>query len=316
MRKFIICITLILAVSSLNVLIAGEKDSAVREHLLADSLYHAGLFPDAKTHYYTALGIKKETGDPLGAALCRLGIAKIAYFEGYYSKAQKLIEEVMPVFEKNGLYKKTFQCHQTLGDIHAKRGQYDDAVAQYRRAVGQGEEAGDARLVCQGLQSMGHLSVTRGRYYGAKLSYDLALASAPENTDSGYVYIGLGDVYAMKDEFETSITYLDSALSLAETAGDSALVSGVYGAMAHTYRRSGEYLMALDYYSKQLDIIKIRNDKLGRAKTMMNMAGIFEIRKQYAKAGDFMQEVVLIFSELNSPEAEKAKEFLRRLRNR
>lgn len=316
MRNFCICMILITAAATFQVMMAGEKDNAVREHLLADSLYHAGLFPEAKTHYFTALELKKEAGDTLGAALCRLGIAKISYFEGYYSKAQKLIEEILPVFEKNRLYKKIFQCRQTLGDIHAKRGQYDDAVAEYRRAVDQGEKADDAHLTCQGLQSMGHLSVVRGRYYGAKISYSLALSAAPGGIDSGYVYIGLGDAYAMNDEFENSLTYLDSALTMAEISGDSALFGDIYGAKAHTYRRSGDYLKALDFYSKQLEIIKSRNDQLGRAETMMNMAGIFEIQKQYARAGDFMEEVVLIFSELNSPETEKAKEFLRRLRDR
>ena len=316
MRKFLI-VSILVLFGSAAVVYAGNsnQDKAVREHLLADSLFLAGDFPQAKTHYYSALVLKEEAGDTLGGALCKLGIAKIAFFEGYYSKALKLIDDTLPVFEKNKLYKKIFQCRQTLGDIYAKRGQYEDAVAEYRRATDQGEPAGDYHLTCLGLQSLGHLSVIRGRYYGAKISYNLALSSAPSEVDSGYVYIGLSDVHTMKDEFKTSMTYLDSALTLAVTTGDSALFSGVYGAMAHTYRRSGNYLLALDFYSKQLDIIKNRNDKLGRAKTMMNMAGIFEIRKQYAKAGDFMQEVVLIFSELNSPETEKAREFLRRLRD-
>ena len=280
----------------------------------ADSLFLAGNLPEARQHYYQALNSYDKSADSLGAAYCQLGIAKIAFFEGYFTKAQKLAAGLDSLFLRNSQWIPAFETHRLSGDIFAKRGQYEDAVWHYRAGVTIGEKAGDKSLQCAGLRLLGKLSVLRGSFHGANLAFSQALEIAPSASDSGYAYVGLGDAWVVDENYPQAFAFLDSAEMQAQTSGDSSLWADVYGAKAQTYRKMGNYHRSLDYYGKQLDLIKTRSDQLGRAKTMMNMAAIFEMQKQYAKAADFMEEVVLIFEELNSPETEMAKEFLNRLK--
>jgi hypothetical protein len=49
---------------------------------------------------------------------------------------------------------------------------------------------------------------------------------------------------------------------------------------------------------------------------MMNIALMFEMTKQYAQALDLMEEVVDIMEHLDSPDAKRAEEYLKRLRGK
>jgi len=280
----------------------------------ADSLFLAGNLPQAKQYYYQALNLYDKAADTLGISFCKLGIAKLSCFEGYFSKAQKLLAGVDSLFIEKGLWLPAFECRRMMGDIYAKRGQYEEAVWHYRSAADIGKLTEDKSLYCAGLRLLGKLALQRRSFHGAVIAFHQALQNAPAASDSGYAYIGLGDAQVINDDLHLSLTFLDSAQTMAVTSADSALWADVYGAKAQTYRKMSNYHRSLDYYGKQLDIIKTRRDQLSRAKTMMNMAAIFEMQKQYAKAADFMQEVVLIFEQLNSPETEIAKEFLSRLK--
>lgn len=317
MVRFILVLLLFMFSIGIAVIASAENELTPAELIsVGDSLFTEWELSQAKTNYYSARDSYKEAGDELGKAQCNMRLAKIASFEGHFSQTQKLLADVKPVLEENGLYEDIFEYHRLLGDIFALRGQYDDAVRNYRAAADLGMKTGDSHLQCAGLRMLGNLSVKRCSYEGAKMGYGAAMQAAPGAVDSAYVYIGFGDTYAMEDKYPQSLVYLDSAQTLAEAALDSVLLAELYGAKASTYRRSGNYFRALDYYARQLEIAKTGNDKLGRAKTMMNMAVIFELQQQYAKAQDFMEEVVLLFSEMNSPETAKAKEFLKRLKGK
>gem|GEM_PF-1914301 len=317
-RIFVIAIIMSLAFFSGRLL--TEKSGAVPMvfgqtlQAAADSLFLAGNLPDAKESYYRALSAYDKSADSPGAAYCRLGLAKIAFFEGYFTKAQKLTSGLDSLFLQHNLWLSAFETHRLLGDIFAKRGQYENAVWHYRAGINIGEQTGDKAMQCAGLRLLGKLSVLRGSFHGANLAFSQALEIAPSASDSGYAYVGLGDTWVVDENYPQALACLDSAEIQARTVADSVLWAEVYGAKAQTYRKMGNYHRALDFYGKQLDLIKTRSDQLGRAKTMMNMAAIFEMQKQYAKAADFMEEVVLIFEELNSPETAMAKEFLDRLK--
>lgn len=281
--------------------------------LQADSLYESGNFSPARRNYYIAMNLKDELGDTLGAALSRFGLAKIAFFEGYYSKCLKHLEQVRPVFEAKELYRRLYSLHKMKGEIFTRRGLYDDAVAAFSKAVEQGKKAGEPRLIFRGMESLGKLSLMRNRFEGALNNFGRALSAAPSAPDSGLVYKGIAEVHARQKDYDKALAYFDMAESSAKS--DSAALAEVYGALAEVNLNRGDYRGALKCYSAQLDLIKTQQDQMSRARTMMNMAMTYEILKEYAKALDFMEEVVVIFSEMNSPEAVRANEYLKKLKS-
>lgn len=300
--------------------LSTAKDSVKKEwtknsfNLSADSLYSAGDIMSARGKYYDALNEYKETGDSLGIVYCRLGLAKISFYEGYYSQAQKLLSGIDSTFLEHGLYSQYYDCRDIHGGIYLKRGQYDEAISEYRKASDEALKAGMPRYASQSLRVLGKISTERGRYVGAKMNYAEAMSVSPSASDSGFVYLGYSDVYTAEGIIDKAFAYIDSAEALASAEKDTALFVELYGSKANIYKKAGNYLKALEFYAQQLDLIKTQDDRASRAKTMMNMAAIFELQKQYAKAADFMEEVVKLLSEMNSPEAEQAKAYLKSLK--
>jgi len=299
---------------------ASTQNETVREaiilHNRADSLLECGEYSQARAAYNEALQLKNKLGDTLGEALCRFGLGKIAFYEALYSKSLRYLNAAEPVIAENALHHQLFDSHRIKGDIYKRRGQYEDALAEYRAALNQAEVIEDRHLIFLGCQSMGKLSRVRGRHEGALINFMRALQSAPYPSDSGYAYIDVSEVLTQQNEFALALAYQDSAVMKAESAADSSLLANAYGAKGHTYRQQGDFIKAIFFYEKQLNLIKEQNDDLARAKVMMNMAFIFEMQKQYAQALDFMEEVVHIFENLNSPEAVRAEKYLRKLQSK
>ena len=299
--------------------ITVEDEDALQAQLLllqADSLLEQGIISEARQAYLNALQLKKQMGDSLGAAFCRLGLGKISFRENLFNKALKYLEEAEPALKENNLYLQLYELSILRGDIHTRRGKYEDALNQYRAALDLGSELNDLHLVSSAYQYMGKLSMIRNRLQGAEMNFLKALEQAPGPVDSGYAYISLSEAFTRQEKYSSALAFQDTAIILAQTAADTALLAEAYGAKAQTYRYLGDYIASISFYEKQLNLIKVQNDELGRARVMMNIAVIFELQKRYAQALDFMEEVVKILEELESPESIKAQEYLKQLRNR
>lgn len=299
---------------------ASIQNETVRQaivlHNRADSLLDCGEYSQARAAYNEALQLKNKLGDTLGEALCRFGLGKIAFYEALYSKSLRYLNAAEPVIAEIDLPCQLFDLHLTRGDIHSRRGQYEDALIEYRAALDRAIIIDNYHLIFLGYQSMGKLSRVRGRHEGALVNFTKALEAAPIASDSGYAYIDVSEVLTRQNEFALALAYQDSAVMKAESTADNVLLANAYGAKGNTYRQQGDFIKAIYCYEKQLNLIKEQNDDLARAKVMMNMAFIFEMQKRYAQALDFMEEVVIIFDELNNPELKKAEEYLRKLRNK
>jgi tetratricopeptide (TPR) repeat protein len=292
-------------------------ESANNDLLLkADSLYSAKDYSSARDLYSSLLDYNSHTGDSLSVAICRWGMGRVAFKQRYYSKALKYFENALGDLELYQRWDELFQLHLIRGEIYAIRGLFEEAVREYRTGADIGLSADIPHYTFLGHQALGNLALLRNHYEGAQLNFELALKNAVDASDSGYAYIGFGKTQLQQDQFTPALSYIDTAENRATVAQDTMLLAEIYGVRGEIFRRSGDYITALRNYNKQLDFIKTQNDDLNRAKTMMNIALMFEMTKQYAQALDLMEEVVDIMEHLDSPDAKRAEEYLKRLRGK
>lgn len=311
-RAFIIILTLSSSIISFAADSNEAKMEAERAQTAADSLFAIYEYPEAIKNYYVVLNYKTEAGDTLGAEKIRLQLAEIAYFEGYLSQCLKHLEKCQPVFEKYGENLLLFRSLKMKGEIFSKRANYESAIASYKRASEVGEAMGNPHLKFVGIESLGKLSLMRKRFEGAMANFDRALEAAPDNADSALAYSGIASVLAKQENYDKALAFSKVAEDVAK--GDTTALIEIYGTRADIYVIKNEYLGALKYYAMQLDMIKIQSDELSKARIMMNIAMIHEIRREFAKAADFMQEVVIIYERINSSETVRANEYLQMLR--
>ena len=280
----------------------------------ADSLFRIYEFDAAEEEYFQALKFYEQAGDSLATAYPCLGIAKIALQQGFYSKSLRLLDKCASSFEAGGDYSSLSRTLMLKGEIFAKRAQYEEAVSVFSKAVSYAEKANDRSLVFIALEGLGKISLMRERFEGALNNFGRALAAANSPLDSALIYIDLAQMYSLQSDYEKAAGYLKMAKKFAAT--DSSALTNIYGAYADFHLRQNDYLGALQYFAQQLHLLKAHDDLYSRARVMMNIAMIYEIQKQYGKAADFMEEVVRIFDNLQSPEAKRARSMLDNLKGR
>lgn len=316
--KFMFVIIPVLLISGLipakDKTIHKEAALALEAHLKADSLFDIQAYEEARGEYYRALKLKETVKDTLGAALCRLGLAQIAFWEGYYSKSLKYIEDIQPFLEAAELYPQLYALHMTRGKALSLRWQFKAAAAEFNSAAAAAEKMGDPHRAFLASETMGRLSLDGKRDEAAILHFTQALLRAPNSVDSGYAYKGLARALTLRKDYAGAVAYFDSAAAIASSPPDTALLAEVYGARGDMNHRRGDYTGAVKYYSQQLELVKAQGDELRRARILMNIAVILEKQKKIAWALELMEEAVNILERNKSPETEEARKFLQRLR--
>ncbi len=322
MRKTIYVLLIALIVATLPVTAQTGKQQpkkttlAIELHLRADSLLENGQYTDARKEYYRALELKEGAGDTLGAALCRLGLAQIALVEGYYTKSMENLNRIQPALESAKLLPQLYTLHMTRGEALNRRFLYRESTAEFNAASEIALKMRNPHKAFLASEKMGKLSLQGKRDEAALLHFSEALLKAPDRADSSRAYNGLARALTLRKDYPAAISYFDSATVIASSPPDTLLLAEIYGARGDMNRRREDYKGAVKYLSMQLELVKSQGDELRRARIMTNLAVILEKQKQVAWALELMEEAVRILEKRKSPEADEAREFLKRLREK
>ena len=162
-----------------------------------------------------------------------------------YDAAQQLLENSLTIrAQTSGDHSSTYAAGlMKLGDLAAKRGKVDDAVAFYIKAV----SLGDTPETAPGLIYLGRHSLTVRDKIAAESFIDRALAVAPAGQQAGRALTVKGNIAAANGL--PGFAELDYLQALAQDPPDSAeaaLTMETYARFLNTQNRSGEAQAMLD----------------------------------------------------------------------
>ena len=171
--------------------------------------------------------------DTVTAQVC-FWVGEQKCFAGEYETASVLFEKTIPLISPTDL---TFQsdCHNELAVCYARRGLFEEAIAQAAQIVDIDEQLGDKERLIVSLNIM-------------------------------------GSIYIMSKQPAKAEKYVLQSLQLTRELGDSAKMAVRYGTMAELRQTQGDFEQALDYAREGLRIDSLRGDQGKAAIRRVQMA--------------------------------------------
>jgi len=129
-----------------------------------------------------------------------------------------------------------------------------------------------------------------------QLSYlEKFIQPSKDSSDLANLYSNYGMLYGMQSKYDTSIQFLEKAISINEGgAGSKAALSGNYSNIAIGYQQQSNFPMALMYQQKSLKIAEENTDESSQAHTLVNIANTYVNLGDTTRAENaFMKSIVL-----------------------
>lgn len=179
-----------------------------------------------------------------------------------------------------------------IGDYYFSSFNIDSAVYYYSKAVNLAKENGFAELQASALISQGGVMLNDPRNIkSADAIFDEAravLSNFPNSKQWSAYYNYRSQLFDVKNEFETSILYLDSTLQTQVRLKDSTNLAATYLNIGNAHLRLNEFDKAIKYLLEALDIKP--NQVLGYTYYLIGIAynawdGQNELAKSYFQKG-------------------------------
>ncbi len=202
-----------LAEPLLQEVLAREPNNATALLLQGDILLGQGDMSGAISRYDLAYrrGLSAD-------ALLKLAGAYLA--SGQVAEAKKRYEDAVRVFPYRS------EGYLGLGDVHAREGNKDRALASYRQALQRAVAVSLKESIARKIVELDPTDLRtryllagyfreQYKYDGAISQYEAILALSPGNLDA---LVGLGDCYLAKVQYDRALDYYRQALAAATTA--------------------------------------------------------------------------------------------------
>jgi len=94
--------------------------------------------------------------------------------------------------------------------------------------------------------------------------------------------------------------FADSAIQIAQKLPSKISLIKLYSRLGLSHHGLGEFLEALNYYERSMEVSKLDNNKEFIASTLMSMSDIYNRLAEYAKAIEVCEQAIKIFTEINN----------------
>ena len=112
----------------------------------------------------------------------------------------------------------------------------------------------------------------------------------------------MGEFYAFKGKFDTTLVYYDKVLNLSVKLGDKEMEAIMYGSIGNVYSMQGKDSIALEYYKRALPIYENLGDKKNYIKNLSNIAGLHTSLLNHQQAIYYLEQAKEIAEEIDDIE--------------
>ncbi len=153
------------------------------------------------------------------------------------------------------------ELQHTLGTIHWRTGDYDQAVVHFQKCIASRESIGDL--------------------YGMIRSYN-----------------NLAGVYWNRSDYDAAARYIRESLEISQKIGYAHGTAMCYNNLGVVSYTRGNYPHAIEYYEKSLEIRKEIGDLPGIADVYNNLGEIYHSLENHQQALRYLQEAILLFADI------------------
>jgi len=143
--------------------------------ILGDLQAALGRFDGAETAYREAINAFRPSDSWLEIGLALDKLAVLYLDQDQQREAVEVWQQTLPIFERVGRRDLMRESLEAIGDVRVDTAQWDRAQASYRKALEMAEQDGDRAAAFVQLSKLGHVSETRGDRNEAVTYYRRAL---------------------------------------------------------------------------------------------------------------------------------------------
>lgn len=225
--------------------------------------------------FYGELAYHAErSGDRLQAGIWYLQAAERDRDRGTMQAARAYFDRslrVLPEEEREHRWRALVGRAEVLGILGEVEALQTDLDAMLRLA----EALGDGERVSEAHYKRGHYAYSGGDDRAAMVAYDAALAAASGSGNRRVEALTLGLKLvseARLGETDAAIATGKEALAKAESLGDESVMSKNLHNLAILYQTTGDVGRAVEFLARQVRISRSRNDLVGEAHGLLNLA--------------------------------------------
>jgi tetratricopeptide (TPR) repeat protein len=245
---------------------------------------------------------KSDLGDIFGKlGKSYNGLGKFDEAVNYYQKAIKLFEGI-------NQFKKAASL-QGLGKAYLKKGEYQNALANYQESKNIFCSLKKKKEQAYSLQGLGKTYHVQRKYEEAVACYKEALdilqnliISERNQSSEAYCFDKFALTYFDMEQYEDAIKYHKKALNIYQESSINDKRSKAYSLdkLGRSYYKLEDFQQAIDYHTQALEIFRSpeTKDRRGEAYSLHNLGDIHQSLKDYTEAIFYHEQSLNIFKEI------------------
>ena len=217
----------------------------------AEAYLAIGQYYKATSNLEAALGLAEASADEQLAAQVAASLGTAYLLSNRTDEARDLLEKAVTGEQADGRLGQAAVAGNNLGNLLASQGEFEAAIAVYKRAVSDAREAGNTKLAVKGSANIARALVESGHNKDALESLEQVTKQAESLSPShekAYVLISVGRLYSrLASTSETSGAELEKlssealkmAADTAQSINDGRAMSYAYGYLGALYEQTG-----------------------------------------------------------------------------
>ena len=255
------------------------------------ALYAAVIPSHAETDSLKSVLTKKLSPKDKIKTLYELG--KAYYAESDHTAGLKTDNELLEVISQYGTKADSAKCFRLIGLVYMQMAWYDKSLENFMRAQQLFDESGDTVQQAKALMNIGTVHDFMGNLPMSLSYYERALVFFKSKKNENGIAdceLNIAILLSKQKKYEQANENLISAAGIYEKTGNIASLAAAYINLGLTYKKLGNYDLAIEYHNKAYDIWKQQDDQYHICYYHLNMGEILLDLNKSAAAGVHLVE--------------------------
>lgn len=289
-----------------------ENDTMIASNLndLGNFFKTTGNLDSAQSYYTQASILFQKLGNALGGAYTQINLAIICKDQGLYERALEQALASESVLSKYPDDEFLDNCYSTIGLIYSRSGDYNNALSYYGKALVIRQSRKEFGEEASTLNNIGNVFMNIGKYDSA-LTYflrSLEIKKKLANKKSTASTLNnLGEVLVKMNRFKEAENYYGESLSIKREANDKLGQLTTLNNLAYCKIQLKEYNLAKQYLDEAENLERSIGGVLSERKNNLQFqVALNRAIKNYAKASDYAEQLLIVKDSLLSTEKAEA----------
>ncbi len=269
---------------------AGVADGLVQT---AHASYFKGRFTQAEQEFDEAILIYKKLGNYNGLSNCYMLYGRMYNLLANYRLALNYLNLALELNKKykNAVYES--DCYKNIGIVYYSEGQLSTALDYYYKALSISLQLHNKAFMAADYNDIGVVLQSMEMYPKALEYYRQALTLFVGTKDIGGVGTineNIGEVFLNEKNYDRAIFYLNKSLNTAKKQDDKDGLMSVFTDLGLCYGNKGMFGLAISDLDTALQIADKYKNVYNESYTLIGLATVYNLQKDYANAYKFAME--------------------------